>query len=438
MAMGKRRGSVAWGGLLALLIGSAAGPGATASKPPKSEWVRYPEPADWTAVAPEPARRGQFARAVMRCALADSGDLEKCRITREMPAGSGVGAALLSLAPKFGRARPGPKSLREVDVPGAWTTVDRPPDWVKRPSATELRAVFPSDAYDKGISGSAIIDCIATIQGGLSECVVLDERPAGMAFGGAAIALTPQFSMRSATLKGAPVPSIVRVPINFTLFGPGLPGESKKVAPPNLPWIEAPTYADVVAAYPPKAREQRVGGRATVGCSMTREGRLTHCSTLTALPRGYGFDAAAKSLAKRFRLEVLSASDATATRNIVVHLPVTFDPSMLEQAEPVVGKPNWSALPSADALRSAFEALKMEGVLRVQLKCVIRPGGYVGDCEAISEQPAGKGLGAMALTLAPTFRVTTWTAEGLPTVGGKVVSPLRYEPGPAAASSSAK
>lgn len=370
----------------------------------------------------------------MRCAVADRGELENCRVTREMPAGAGVGAALLSLAPKFGRAPPGPKSLREVDVPGAWATMDRPPDWVKRPSPTELRAVFPSEAYDKGISGSAIIDCIATIQGGLSECVVVDESPAGMAFGGAAIALTPQFSMRPATLNGAPVPAIVRVPINFTLFGPGLPGESKKVAPPNLPWIEAPTYADVVAAYPAKAREQKVGGRATVGCSMTREGRLTQCSTLTALPRGYGFDTAAKSLAKRFRLEVLSDSDAAATRNIIVHLPVTFDPSMLDQAEPVVGKPNWSALPTAEALRSAFEALKADGVLRVQLKCVIRPGGYVGDCEAMSEQPAGKGLGAMALTLAPTFRVTTWTAEGLPTVGGKVVIPLRYEPGPAQAS----
>jgi len=409
-----------------------------ASKPPKSNWIHYPTAADWGATAPEASRKGQFARAILRCTVETTGALSGCRVTRETPVGGGAGAALLSLVPKFQRAPPGPKDLREVNVAGSWAVFDKPVEWLKKPTPQDLRAVFPTEAYKKGTSGWAIIDCVATVQGRLTECVPIDEFPAGLEFGGAAIALTPQFVMKPATLNGTPVQSIVRMPINFTLFGPMPVSESKRVAPPNLPWIEAPSYADVAAAYPPKAREQKVAGRATVSCAMTREGRLTHCETLTANPRGYGFDTAAKTLAKRFRLEVRSPADAAAARDLIVHLPVTFDPAMLSQSEPVVGKPNWSSIPSAEMLRQTFEALKAEGTLRVQLRCAIQPGGYVDKCAVASEQPVGKGVGAAALALAPTFRLTTWTIEGLPTVGGSVVIPLRYEPGPPADAPAAK
>jgi hypothetical protein len=37
------------------------------------------------------------------------------------------------------------------------------------------------------------------------------------------------------------------------------------------------------------------------------------------------------------------------------------------------------------------------------------------------------GIGQAALALAPTFRLSTWTAEGLPVVGGAINIPLRYE-----------
>lgn len=416
-------------GLLVIFAVVCEGAALAATKPPKTKWAQVPTPAEWDAATPRSAAKGTFARAVMRCAVAASGELDDCRVTRETPPGTGAGAALLSLVPKFRREPPGPKDLREINVTGEWSSVDKAPDWLRRPSPTALRAVFPTEAFKKGIGGSAIIDCIATVQGALNECVAIEEFPAGFDFGGAAIALTPQFAMRPATSNGAPVPSIVRIPINFEPGSPRPIAGSKKVAPPNLPWIEAPSYADVVAAYPPKARERKIGGRATVSCAMTRTGRLAECEVITAEPQNYGFGTAAKALAKHFRLEIRSPEDAAATRDLIVHLPVAFDPSMLNQATPVVGKPNWSKMPTADSMRQTFAALKVEETLRVQLRCAIQAGGYVDKCAVASEQPAGKGVGTAALALAPGFRLTTWTVEGLPTVGGSVTIPLRYEPG---------
>ena len=43
------------------------------------------------------------------------------------------------------------------------------------------------------------------------------------------------------------------------------------------------------------------------------------------------------------------------------------------------------------------------------------------------EQPAGLGFGAAAVALSSAFQVTAWTAEGLPTIGGKIRVPIRYE-----------
>lgn len=398
------------------------------AQPAPDEWASRASPAEIADAVPALRGRKDFFRGVMRCAVENSGELSNCRVIQETPLGLGIGPGLLSLAPKYRRKPPGEKGLREVNIAESWAPADKPADWSRRPTANDLRSVFPVEAYKRGISGSATIECVATLQGALTNCVSLEETPADKGFGGAAIALTPQFMMKPAMRDGAPALAIVRIPINFRTFGPAPMSEGKRVMPTNLAWAEAPTYADVVEAYPKKAREARVGGRATVGCTMTREGRLANCEVISSDPRQYGFDTAAKALAKRFRLEVATPKDAATTRDLMVHLPVTFDPMMLDQKEPVVGKPNWAALPSTDEVVAAFQALKATTTVRVQLTCVVQPAGYVSQCVTTSEQPVGIGAGAAALSLAPGFRLSTWSTEGLPVVGGTVRIPIRYEP----------
>lgn len=421
---GSKSGSV-W---LATLVASApAWTSATAAEPPPSSWLSRASHEEVAAALPKLGGWSAMFRGAMRCAVEDSGELSKCRVILETPVGMGIGSGLLSLAPKYRRKPPGEKGAREVIVAEGWAPFDTPGDWSRRPTPNGLRTVFPTEAFKKGISGSATIQCTATVQGALTDCLSVEESPAGMGFGSAAIALTPQFTMKPPIWKGQPTPSIVSIPIRFKLFGPSSAEGGKRVVPPNLPWAEAPSYADVAAAYPKKARAERTAGRATIACTMTREGRLSNCEAISVNPRSYGFDTAAKTLAKSFRLQVTTPADVSAVRDLMVHLPFTFDPAMLDAA-PVVGKPNWAALPTGEAIVSAFEATKAKGTVRAQLRCIVQPGGGLGSCTVASEQPAGAGIAAAALTLVSSFKVTTWTAEGLPTVGGVIVVPLRYEP----------
>lgn len=402
-----------------------------AKKAPSEErWASMPTPEDHRAAEAEIVRKeGELLRAVVRCAVLDSGELSNCRVLREAPPGSGLGQALLSLTPKYRRKPPKKADLREIDLVDAIFSIDAAPDWVKRPTPDDLMAVFPGEAYRRGQSGQAIINCVVTVQGALKDCVTVDEDPAGHGFGRAAIALTPQLLMKPATKAGAPVEATATIPINFRTYGSGSSGDGKKVLPANLAWAEAPSFADVAAAYPKKARAEGKGGRATLSCQMTQSGRLSKCQVVTSSPRGYGFDGAAKALARQFAYTLNSEADRDAARDLVVHLPFTFDPLMLSDGAPVVGKPTWAAIPSGEQLRAAVADLEAAETARVMLGCVVQPGGALSDCSVVSEEPAGVGVGAAALSLVPSFRLSTWTAEGLPVVGGTVRIPLRFEPG---------
>jgi TonB family protein len=422
--------------VLTLAAGLLAAPAMAADKKRADDGTTRPQKADWYASWPAKARaEGLGGWAAMRCQIQDDGTLSACTVVREQPAGRGFGDALLSLAPKYRYPPPKPNQARGVVLPGDWFDYDTPPDWQRRPTARDLIAVVPRDAAKKGVGGKATITCMATIQGTLTDCFPIFEEPAGMGFGGAAVALAPQFLMKPARKNGAPVPSIVSIPINWPADGmrfvASAAGPGKKVAPPNLAWAEAPSFADVAAAYPAKAREARVGGHTILACDMTEEGRLKSCDAGSTSPSGYGFDTAAKALAKQFRYPISTDADRKATREVSVHLPVTFDPSMLAGGDPVVGKPSWAAVPGGNLLTEAFS--KHTGVARATLSCKVQQGGRLDACSIVSEEPAGAGTGQAALSLVPAFRLSTWTTEGLPTVGAVVKIPIRYEGREAAA-----
>jgi TonB family protein len=394
--------------------------------PQRAFWEEEPTRADLAAASA--AARGSNSiggRAAMRCRVAAEGRLADCRLISETPSAAGYGAALLSLAPKYRRPAQEPA---EVVVTQDWFPFDTPGDWKRKPSAGDLMAVWPVAAAKRGLGGAATIDCVATVQGTLTDCVVVTESPPGAGFGQAAVALTPQFLMKPATLAGKPTPSTVRIPINFKTDGPIDLFASRRVAPPNLAWAEAPSYADVAAAYPKKARAAKLGGKATVACDMTSEGRLTNCQSVTSEPRGMGFDNAALGLAKQFRFNVRTDEERAAARQLEVHVPFVFDPGMLESGAHAIGKPSWAGLPSGEELAAAFPK-DLKGTLRTVLDCEVQPGGSLADCKVVSEEPAGAGVGEAALRLSAKFRLTTWTVDGLPTVGGRVRIPLRYEGG---------
>lgn len=306
-------------------------------------------------------------------------------------------------------------------------------DWLKRPSADQVLGVFPREAWKKGISGKALVECRVSEQGALFGCAIESETPEDAGFGLAALALTPQFLMKPAMKDGKPVASTVRIPINFRMPASGgrlpEPNDVTRQILSNVSWAAAPSYAQVAAAYPQKAREKLTEGRATLTCRFKAEGRLADCQTTAEEPKGQGFATAARRLSETF-VGPTNLVDGTPTEGIWTMIPFAFDLDMLDQSKRVIGRPQWAALPTGDEIIAGYPSAAAKagvGAARVVIACEIADGGKLTDCLAQSEEPTGLGFAQAALALAGSFQAKPWTAEGLPTIGGRVRIPIRYE-----------
>ena len=311
---------------------------------------------------------------------------------------------------------------------------DRGADWLKKPTAEDLYSVWPTAAWAKGEGGKAVVRCTVTTVGALRECAVKSESPPGSGFGDAALALTSQFLMRPAVKNGQAVASEVNIPITFESPGKRL---GSLVSGPEsgstirifraLPWLEAPSVADMQAAYPPKAIAAKTTGYVTLQCKLNKQGRMTGCDTLTEEPKGLGLAQAARGLVSKFRGPTQDAQGKPLEGEVQIRL--TFSPDMLG-ANPVIGKPDWAALPAAQDLAAVIpEEAKKAGVLkaRVLMACIIGADGGLTNCKVESEEPPGVGYGPALLTLARSFRMSLWSTEGLPTIGGTVRVPIRFD-----------
>lgn len=327
---------------------------------------------------------------------------------------------------------------------------DRPPDWLKKPTINDLLAVWPTAALQHHVKGGATIACTITLQGVLRDCRVVAENPPGMGFGHAALTLAPQFLMRPPTHNGAPFEGKVQIPIQWAQvpgevaheimdkpeprLGSKLADTSPEALNANriisdIPWVQAPTVAEVRAAYPQKAQAEKRDGRAVLDCRLDRRGGLTGCNTIVEEPRGFGFARAARDLAGKFLGPTADGSGQTLA-GAHTQVAFTFAASSLTAAAPVIGKPQWTGLPDVSEFNAAFPApAATAGVLkaRVVLNCAVATGGALTDCLVESEDPKGLGFGAAAASLSGRFRLSAWTPEGLPAVGGRVSVPIRWE-----------
>jgi TonB family protein len=193
------------------------------------------------------------------------------------------------------------------------------------------------------------------------------------------------------------------------------------MAQPVPTWVEAPSAADVVAAYPANAKAAGVGGTVELTCTINREGRPRSCAVLKETPGNYAFGAAARRLAEKMRVNELNL------RGQDVLVPVTFNPDVLKPEGVAITKPAWAAMPSIQDFQATFPKTA-NGVnsVRVVLACKVQTDGGLGDCAVDSEDPPGQGYGQGALALAWRFRVSPWSQDGQPTLGAKIKLPIRY------------
>jgi len=321
-------------------------------------------------------------------------------------------------------------------APSAMGQAETAPDWIKRPRPEDFVAVFPMEAFRRGIGGRAKVSCTVTPQGTLRDCKVLEEDPPGLGFGAAALALMPQFMMKPATEGGRAVASTVNIPITFA--SPGKATGSRLRGPDaigmtsvrNVPWEAAPTAVEVREAYPPKIKAQGQGGLAAFDCVISETGRLNGCELLSETPRNVGVGAAGRPLLSRFRAPAQDAASGRSFKSLRTTVNFTFAPEMLASTTPVIGRPKWVQLPAPEDLQAVLpEAAKKAGMLkaRVVLACQVTPDGVLSECRTKSEEPSGYGYAAATQTLARKFKVSIWTEEGLPAVGGTVNVPIRFD-----------
>jgi TonB family protein len=391
----------------------------------------------WTTWAPREKLRAAFPKgatatgtAALDCKAGAGGKLVDCKIAKEDPAGQGFGQAALSLV--------GFERIKTEDDDGqsvagrplrTWFTLlapgDAEPDWLKRPTANDLASVFPKKAVEAGKSGRATIFCKVTIEGFLEACKVHREEPKGYDFGVAALQLAPQLRMTPRIRGGHPVSGgDVTIPVVWPDVPRGLPMGPSLVMDP--PWSQAPTQAEINAAWPSEATGLP-SGQAALRCELEKTGALRSCNIITESPRGKGFGKAAKTLSKSFRVS-FSLEEVSELKKLTVDIPFRFrDPALPDGRK--LTKPRWVQTLSADGMAAVYPQAAIKAGVRSgsgATTCVVTAEGRLGACEALRETPPGLDFGAAAVKAASAMRMNPWTKEGDTVEGLRITVPFAF------------
>ncbi|CAN7349269.1 TonB family protein [Caulobacter sp. LjRoot300] len=372
--------------------------------------------------------------ATLDCTADDAGREVDCRVIDEKPAGLGFGEAALALSAKErvkttdgqGGSIVGKRFETDFSflAPG-----DSNPDWLRKPSAQDLAAAFPTKALRDGAAGKATIKCNVTIEGFLERCAVLFESPADFGFGAAALQLSPQFRMSPKIRGGKPVPGgDVTIPINWEApiaRGPAATFGSRRLMV-DPPWVRAPSLEQVRAAWPAAAKDT-ASGQAALRCGLSPTGALKDCEVISEIPSGKGFGRAAKSLASAFQIYV-RPEDAKAVRNLNIDVPFRFrDPATPDTRQ--LTRPRWTTTLTAEGMSAIYPAAAVKAGVFSGLgvvDCAVDAGGRLVDCSARREEPARLDFGAAALEAAKVMAMNPWTKEGDTVEGLRIALPIRF------------
>lgn len=88
------------------------------------------------------------------------------------------------------------------------------PMWLRRPSADDMRRLYPSQ--QKGVEGFVSADCLLDKRGQFTSCEIVNETPAGMGFGESTMRLAKLFKMKPIDADGASVAGRkLRLPVRW-------------------------------------------------------------------------------------------------------------------------------------------------------------------------------------------------------------------------------
>jgi len=365
-------------------------------------------------------------KALLGCVADKGGRLVDCKVLREDPVGQGFGEAALSVV--------GYERIATKDAQGA-ATEGRPvrtgfeflapgdanPDWLRKPTGDEIASVFPKKALDAHVGGRAVIRCQVTVEGFLEGCKVRSETPEGMDFGAAGLQLIPQLRMSPKIRGGHAVPGgEASIPITWEEPRAGVPVNRTSVVL-DPPWMRAPSQAEINAAWP-KAATGLASGQANLRCALSSTGVLRSCNVIAESPHGKGFGAAARDLARLFRIQV-DPAEAKAIGDLKIDLPFRFrDPATPDTRK--LTKPRWIRTLTAEGMVEAYPEAAIKAGVNAGMgaaTCTVTATGELTGCHAARESPAGLDFGAAAVKAVSVMRMNPWTKEG-DTVDGLVIT----------------
>jgi TonB family protein len=93
------------------------------------------------------------------------------------------------------------------------------PEWERTPLGDELAELYPDRARDEDVNGRVRMRCEVGADARVSNCVILEEIPAGYGFGRASLSAARYFKMRPKTVNAAPVAGgVVFIPISWVVL----------------------------------------------------------------------------------------------------------------------------------------------------------------------------------------------------------------------------
>jgi hypothetical protein len=313
--------------------------------------------------------------------------------------------------------------------------------------------IWPATAYQIRAPGQVTLSCWVDARGFAERCSVLFERPHGLKFGEAALALRPH--IRVSPRKGPdgqPVAAQMNIALSFrapdTEISAQMDSSSmsphaamvdvthnplvmKKVTLMTNPiWAQAPDFDTVAAAYPAAGGGE--SGYAIAHCGVMLDGRLTNCRKAKETPEHKGFGDAAVKLAPRFRVRAeIMARAPRVGEPIEVDVPIRFEPP---GADRTVTAPTWTQgfdPESAVKLFPPEAAAKGLTTGRGIALCTVGADGALRDCAPDAADPEGLGFAQAAVRLASAMKMNLWSADAGPVEGGVVRVAIRLNLRPA-------
>jgi TonB family protein len=273
------------------------------------------------------------------------------------------------------------------------------PSFIQHAKPADIAAAYPKAAFEKKITGDVLLDCTANDAGSLVDCRIVEEEPAGLGFGEAALSLVSRERVKTKDRAGASVVGR-RFEKTFSFLAPG---------DANPDWMKKPGPADMAGVFPKAAAKKGVDGKAVIRCQSSVEGFLQKCVVLSETPADLNFGAAALQLAPQFRMTPkIRGGKPVVTKEITIPIIwrgfADYRPSPV--GDSLVLDPPWSSAPTAAQVRAAWPA-NAKGATsgQVALRCAFDKTGGLSDCTTISEIPSNRGFAKAARSLTSQFKV---------------------------------